>query len=60
MGLRVTSTIFLHSNFTLRPKNFLGKQLSFYPNYHSAHHLSGKVNFGFVASLWDRLFKTTL
>lgn len=53
-------TIFLHSNFTLRTKNPALNQLSFYPNYHSHHHLSGNSNFGFVAPLWDRFFKTTI
>lgn len=51
-------TIFLHSNFTLKTRNSTINNFSFYPNYHSSHHLSGNINFGFVAPLWDRFFRT--
>lgn len=51
-------TIFLHSNYGLDVGSKMVRAVSGYPAYHSAHHLSGKVNFGFVNSFWDGFFRT--
>lgn len=51
-------TIFLHSNYGLYIGSKMVRMVNGYPAYHSAHHLSGKVNFGFVNSFWDKFFRT--
>jgi lathosterol oxidase len=51
-------TILIHLNYQLPTKNTLLKKITDYPAYHLKHHITGKSNFGFVNSFWDRCFKT--
>jgi len=51
-------TMFIHSNFVLNDSIFLSKVFNRYTSGHSLHHQKGIVNYGFVNSFWDRVFKT--
>ncbi|WP_163835649.1 sterol desaturase family protein [Spartinivicinus ruber] len=53
-------TILIHSNYNLIINNPLLGKVSGYPRYHSAHHLLGNVNFGFVNDFWDSCLNTRI
>jgi len=51
-------TIIIHSNYKVHSSNTLLRNISNYPLFHSKHHSSRNVNFGFIHGFWDKLFKT--
>ncbi len=51
-------TILLHSNFLVKDALLFSSTLNGYTNGHVLHHQKGAVNFGFVNSFWDKIFKT--
>ncbi len=51
-------TILLHSNFAINESLVLSSKINNYTNGHVLHHQKSLVNFGFVNSFWDKVFKT--
>jgi len=56
--LGVLFTMILHSNLKLDERRLFSGFFNRYTNHHSAHHVIGNVNFGFVHQFWDNLLKT--
>lgn len=53
-------TIAIHSNLQLNSQNLIARLINQYTHYHANHHRAVNVNFGFINSLLDRIFKTRL
>ena len=51
-------TMLLHSNFMVNNSLMFSSTINNYTTGHVLHHQKGVVNFGFVNSFWDKVFKT--
>jgi len=51
-------TMLIHSNFMVNESIMFSSTINNYTTAHALHHQKGVVNFGFINSFWDKVFKT--